>query len=166
MVKRVRNYILKQVLNSLPRMAFMKVNRWLLRQLGHQVDATSIIWSSVKLLGEVKLHLGRNSFVGDQCTITGGSSTVEIGDYCDISSNVSFVTGSHHIDLQGERIAGEGYSSDIKVGNRVWIGFGTIVLGGVEIGSNVIVATGSVVNKSLSSNAIYGGVPAKLIRTL
>jgi len=52
----------------------------------------------------------------------------------------------------------------IKIGNDVWIGANVIVLDGVTIGDGAIIATGAVVNKDVPPYAIYGGVPAKLIR--
>jgi len=36
----------------------------------------------------------------------------------------------------------------------------------VSIGPNVVVAAGSLVNKSLNPNGVYGGVPAKYICSL
>ncbi|MBQ2259669.1 MAG: sugar O-acetyltransferase, partial [Spirochaetales bacterium] len=54
----------------------------------------------------------------------------------------------------------------IKVGNNVWIGTGTIILAGVEIGDGSIVGAGSVVTKSIPSNVIAYGNPCKVIRKL
>lgn len=150
----------------IPSMAFFKLNVLIINLLGHKISKSARIWSTIKFSGIVTLQVGEDSFIGDSCIVTGGESTVYIGDYCDVSSNVSFVTGSHKIDFYGNHLAGEGYSSDIRVGNRVWIGFGCIVLGGVKIGNNVIIAAGSLVNKDIPDNIIYGGVPAKFIRDL
>ena len=52
----------------------------------------------------------------------------------------------------------------IKIGNDVWIGANVIVLDGVTIGDGAIIAAGAVVTKDVPPYAIYGGVPAKLIR--
>lgn len=40
-----------------------------------------------------------------------------------------------------------------------------IILKGVTIGVNAIIAAGSLVNKDVSANSLYGGVPAKLIES-
>jgi acetyltransferase-like isoleucine patch superfamily enzyme len=52
----------------------------------------------------------------------------------------------------------------VTVGSDVWIGAGSIVLDGVNIGDGAIIAAGAVVNKDVPPYAIVGGVPAKLIR--
>lgn len=50
------------------------------------------------------------------------------------------------------------------LGNNCWLGYGVVILDGVTVGDNVIVAAGSVVTKDVPSNCIVGGVPARLIR--
>lgn len=52
----------------------------------------------------------------------------------------------------------------ITIGNDVWIGINVTILDGVKIGDGAIIAAGSVVNRDVPDYAIYGGVPAKLIR--
>jgi acetyltransferase-like isoleucine patch superfamily enzyme len=52
----------------------------------------------------------------------------------------------------------------IAIGADVWIGANCIITAGVTIGDGAVVAAGSVVTKDVASNAIVGGVPAKLIR--
>jgi len=52
----------------------------------------------------------------------------------------------------------------INIGNDVWIGSNVTILDGVNIGDGAIIAAGAVVTKNIPDYAIYGGVPAKLIR--
>jgi len=47
--------------------------------------------------------------------------------------------------------------------DNVFIGSGSIILGGVRIGPNAIVAAGSMVNKDVPEGSIVGGCPAKVI---
>lgn len=58
-----------------------------------------------------------------------------------------------------------GYSivGNVKIGNRVFIGWGSIVLCGVTIGDDVIIGAGSVVTKDIPSNSIAVGNPAKVV---
>lgn len=51
----------------------------------------------------------------------------------------------------------------IEVMDNVFIGLGAIILPGVKIGSNSIVAAGSVVTKDVPHNSVVGGNPAKVI---
>lgn len=58
------------------------------------------------------------------------------------------------------------YKTDcIDIKDNVFIGSNSIILPGVTINSNVIVAAGSVVTKSVPSNSVVGGNPAKVICT-
>lgn len=59
-------------------------------------------------------------------------------------------------------------NTTIKIGNNVWIGANSLILGGVNItGNNVVIAAGSVVTKSFSeSNVVLAGCPAKIIKQI
>ena len=57
------------------------------------------------------------------------------------------------------------YIGDIHIGDNVFIGSNTTVLGGANIASNVIIGAGSLINKDISPNSVWGGVPAKFICT-
>jgi acetyltransferase-like isoleucine patch superfamily enzyme len=54
----------------------------------------------------------------------------------------------------------------IRVGNNVFIGYGSIILPNVDIGDNCIIAAGSVVTGNVSSDSVVGGVPAKFIKSI
>ena len=53
-----------------------------------------------------------------------------------------------------------------EIGNNVYISAGARVLGNIKIGDNVIIGANSVVIKSVPSNCIVAGVPAKVIKTI
>ena len=52
---------------------------------------------------------------------------------------------------------------NINVGNNVHIGFNAIIMPGVSIGNDCIIAAGAVVTKSVPAGEIWGGVPARFI---
>lgn len=96
--------------------------------------------------------------------LTPESYLIKIGNNVTISNAVSFVTHDNSIikvltnatDLFG----------DITIGDNCFIGSHTLILYGVEIPNNVIVAAGSVVAHSIKeSNVIIAGNPAKVIST-
>lgn len=56
--------------------------------------------------------------------------------------------------------------ANVKIGNKVFIGAGSIVLPGVTIGDNVIIGAGSIVSKNIQSNSLAVGSPANIICSL
>jgi len=54
----------------------------------------------------------------------------------------------------------------ITVGNNVFLGYKSIILPGVTIGDNVVIGAHSVVSKSIPSNTVAAGVPAKPIKDI
>jgi acetyltransferase-like isoleucine patch superfamily enzyme len=53
----------------------------------------------------------------------------------------------------------------VDIGNNVFVGYRTIIMRGVTIGVNYVVAAGAVVTHNVPSGPVIGGVPAKLICT-
>ncbi|MOA49611.1 2,3,4,5-tetrahydropyridine-2,6-dicarboxylate N-acetyltransferase [compost metagenome] len=57
-------------------------------------------------------------------------------------------------------------SSPVFIEDNVWIGEKAVILKGVRIGHNSIVAAGAVVTKNVPPFSIVAGVPAKVIKTV
>ena len=77
----------------------------------------------------------------------------------------SLYAAGHPFDAE-YRATGAEYAWPIKIGNNVWIGGGTKIVGGVSIGNNTVIAAGSVVTKSIPSGVLAGGNPCKVIREI
>lgn len=96
--------------------------------------------------------------------ITAEPYLVEIGDNCTISTEVSLIT---HDACIGIYMGRENYSDicgKITIGNNCFIGNKAIILYGVTIPDNTIVAAGSVVTRSITtSGCILAGNPAKVV---
>ncbi len=90
---------------------------------------------------------------------------VTFGNHVFIAPNCLFTTAEHALDVE-QRNEGLEVALPINVGNNVWIGAGTIVLGGVTIGDNTVIGAGSVVTKSIPSDVIAVGVPCKVLRKI
>ena len=58
------------------------------------------------------------------------------------------------------------YSFKSIIGNNVYIAANSTVIGGIEIGDNVIIGAGSVVTKDVPSNSVVVGNPARVIRSI
>ena len=94
---------------------------------------------------------------------------IEIGDYVLIGGGCKIWDTDFHSMGSMERMhKGDSKvkSIPISIGNYAFIGGSSTILKGVTIGCHSIVATGSVVTKNIPDNEIWGGNPARYIKTL
>lgn len=116
-----------------------------------------------------ELNVGNNVDIGWMTTIAVGQ-TVSIGNNVRIAGR-ALLAGypGHPLDAQA-RAAGmpetDTQTGDIILQDDVWLATGVMVMAGVYIGKNTIVAAGSVVTHDLPENVLAAGVPARVIRTL
>jgi len=110
------------------------------------------------------IEIGENFYANHNCIFLDGA-LVSFGANVFIAPNCSFSTTGHPINFE-QRNKGFEYSYPIIVGNNVWFGVGVNVLPGVTIGDNVVVGSGSIVNKDIPSNVVVAGNPAKIIRNI
>ncbi|MBQ8133609.1 MAG: acyltransferase [Clostridia bacterium] len=98
----------------------------------------------------------------------GRAPYISIGNNCIICSGVSIIAHDYSwkiLEKSHSKLLPSG-GMPIKIGNNVFIGVNSTILGNVEIGDNVIIAAGSVVCKSLPPNTVCAGNPAKVVKTL
>jgi acetyltransferase-like isoleucine patch superfamily enzyme len=88
---------------------------------------------------------------------------VTIGDGCLIGHNV--VSATLNRDLRPSRRA-DVHPAPIVIGRNVWIGSNAIVLPGVTIGDNAVVAAASVVSRDIPADTVVVGSPARMMRAL
>jgi acetyltransferase-like isoleucine patch superfamily enzyme len=55
-------------------------------------------------------------------------------------------------------------TAPVIISDNVWIGMNAIILKGVTIGENSVVAAGAVVTKSVPANVVVAGNPAAVVR--
>lgn len=96
----------------------------------------------------------------------------EIGGGCVIAHGLGLVVGGYTVIgedctlLQGVTL-GEARFDELdypRLGNRVTISAGALVLGGVEVGDDALVAAGAVVLADVPPGAVAAGVPARILR--
>lgn len=136
----------------------------LMRRLGYDVDRTACIWArasfrsrTVKIGPQVFINVG---FFYD------GFLPLEIGANVRIGQFVRIITGSHQIGPPTQRCLVDAVGGPVVIGSGCWIGSGVTILPGVTIGDGCVIAAGSLVTKSTEPNALYAGVPARLVRAL
>jgi maltose O-acetyltransferase len=119
----------------------------------------------IQLYGDGEIILGQNSYVGALSTLQAErGSRITIGKHCRISHNVRIYTMSNYPDQDFTAAKVSKISGDVTIGDGVWIGVNVFIGPGISIGNNAIVGANSVVSTSIPDGAIYGGIPAKLIR--
>lgn len=94
---------------------------------------------------------------------------ITIGNNVKIGANVVLIdTDSHSLDFNKRRNPMTDWSEpkEIVIEDDVFIGMNSIILKGVQIGARSIVGAGSVVTKSIPSDCVAAGNPARIIKKL
>lgn len=111
-------------------------------------------------------HIKRGMKVGENCSIMDGS-TFDYG-HCNlisIGNNVTIAPQAYLLahDASTKRDLGYTKIGRIEIKDNVFIGARALVMPGVTVGENSIVAAGAVVTKDVPSNSVVAGNPAKVI---
>ena len=99
----------------------------------------------------------------------GGGITIE--DKVLIGSGVHLYTNNHNFNEIEQLIYDQGYptptlNDSIHLKTGCWIGASAMLLPGVEVGKNSVVAAGSVVVKSIPDFTVVAGSPARVLKCL
>lgn len=110
-------------------------------------------------LGAIVAHrsavIHRDAFIGAYCVI--GSAT--IGEGANVASRVSITSGRRQ--HQPGEDPGEPILGHVTIGDRAWIGEGSIIM--ADVGADAVVGAGSVVVNPVAPGAIVVGNPAREI---
>jgi acetyltransferase-like isoleucine patch superfamily enzyme len=143
-----------------------KARPLILKTLKPYVD--EIYLNTPKIYGAAKrVNISKLSKVSNTLFNTfSGNITVE--DYAFMGHNVSLLTGTHDIGLIGEERMSDipTKGRNIIVGEGVWIGSNSIILGPCKIGKNSVIAANSVVLKDVGEGVLVGGAPAREIKRI
>ena len=113
---------------------------------------------------ELIIFLIFNSRVPSQVKIGKNSKFAYSGIGCVIHKDV--IIGNFCLIGQGITIGGRGPRKGVpKIGNKVYIGAGSRILGPIVIQDNVIIGPNAVVINDIPSGSIVGGIPAKIIKS-
>ena len=108
---------------------------------------------------DATLEIGDNVIIGSLSNLI-CSKSIQIGNDCLIGWDVEI-----H-DTDGHKIVRDGFelAKPIAIGDHVWVGSRAMILKGVKIGSNSVVAKGAIVTRDVPENCIVAGSPARVIR--
>lgn len=96
-----------------------------------------------------------------------GRGGLTIADHVIIGPQVTIMTSMHKFkDANFLPYDEHEILKPVKIGEASWIGYGVIIMPGIEIGRGCIVGAGSVVTNSFSDGSIIAGNPAKLINQI
>ena len=110
------------------------------------------------------IRVGARFFANFLCVVLDPAS-VDIGDDVFFGPGVHVYTATHPIDA-GERIRGPELARPVRIGSRVWIGGGSIVLPGVTIGDGTTIGAGSVITREVPAGVVAAGNPCRVLRVL
>jgi acetyltransferase-like isoleucine patch superfamily enzyme len=109
--------------------------------------------------------IGEGTWIG-AFTVIDGSGGLVIGSGCDISCGAQIYTHSTARRCVSGRRYGSVDRAPTAIGDRVFIGANAVVLMGVTIGDESIVAAGAVVNRDVPPRTVVAGVPARRVGTV
>lgn len=164
------------------------------RGFGAFGQGSIICFPTNTIFNERYIHIGTGTMIGPQSTLSAGmvpgqvclsDPVVRIGDRCLIGKGSGIVghfsveigddvwTG-HHVYITDQNHGYEDVTMPISrqtmperpvsVGNGSWIGHGSVILPGAQIGEHVTIGANSVVTGSIPSFSVAAGNPAKVIR--
>lgn len=108
---------------------------------------------------DAKITIGDN--VGISSTTINCWKSVSIGNNVRIGANVVIMDSDFHLDDPRTN-----QPNEIVIDDNVWLGGNVVVMKGVHIGCNSIIAMNSVVTHDIPENSIAAGSPAKVVRII
>lgn len=123
----------------------------------------------IKFLRREGVKIGEGCVIDKSAEFGTEPYLIELGNKVRITKDVRFIT--HDGSLWVLRNIGladinSDYFGQIKIGDNTNIGWNAIILPGVTIGKNCIIAAGAVVTKDVPDNNVVAGVPAKTIEQI
>ncbi len=131
----------------------------LLKLFGAKIGKNIIIKPCINIKFPWNLMIGDNVWIGENVWID-NLTLITIGNNVCISQGAMLINGNHNY----KSVNFDLMLQPIVIENGVWICAKSIVNGGVTVGENAVLLTGSVANNSLEANSIFQGVPAIKVR--
>jgi len=119
--------------------------------------------SPVKYARHIGVNIGENNLIG-KGHWSSEPYLITVGNNCQLTNCKLFTHGGAGV-LRDKHPDFDCFGK-VVIGNYVYIGTNALIMPGVTIGDNVLIAAGSVVTKSVPSRMVVAGNPAKIICTI
>ena len=166
------------------------------RRFGAFGEGSIICFPVTSLMNERHIEIGENTMIGPHVALSAGMApgqeclsqpVVRIGDRCLIGRG-SGIVGHFSIDIGDDVWTGHhvyitdqnhGYDNvdipisqqsmpekPVRIGSGSWLGHGTVVLPGADIGEHVVIGANSVVAGRIPSFSVAVGAPARVVKSM
>ena len=117
--------------------------------------------------GMLTLQIGDGTYIGRLVQINAWRS-VALGSNVLIADRVFISDADHNFTDTNIpiRLQGDSFLGAVTLKDGCWIGIGAVILPGVTVGRNAVVAANAVVTKDVPDCVVVGGIPAKIIKQL
>ncbi len=114
------------------------------------MDYAANIRDGFAVISDGDLQIGHNCFFNRNVSIT-CLDKITIGDYVTVANNVVIVDHDHDFHTGRNHYT----TAPVTIDDNVWIGANCVILKGVHIGENAVIAAGSVVFKDVPANTVH-----------
>ncbi|MCC6723723.1 MAG: sugar O-acetyltransferase [Saprospiraceae bacterium] len=129
---------------------------------GQKIDSSTTVFVPFYTNFGRHIRLGKGVFINHACTFLDlGGITIEDGVM--IGPKVSLISENHPTDPTTRKTL---ELKPVLIKRNAWIGANAVILHGVTVGENSVVAAGAVVTSDVPDNTVVGGVPAKVIKSI
>ena len=136
----------------------------LLKQLFGSLSGEAVVEPPFYCDYGYNIHVGEGFYANFDCVIL-DVCEVRVGRGCLLGPGVHIYTATHPLDAE-KRAGGREYGKPVRIGNNVWIGGRAVILPGVSIGDNAVIAAGAVIAVDVPENTLAAGNPAVIRKRL
>ncbi|MFI2744581.1 acyltransferase [Zhouia sp. PK063] len=148
------------ILNSfLLRLPSRRIRKFVLSRILAQMGKKTNFLRNVEIRNGKNIYVGNNSVINQNILLDGRGGVLKIGNNVDIAQETNIWTLGH--DQNSDYHESKG--GNVIIDDYVWIASRVTILPNVIIGKGAVIASCSVVTKSVPEMAIVAGVPAKII---
>lgn len=141
----------------------MKLKRIIKKLYGNVLS----VLNKTKYVRWIGLNFGEDLRIYGNPTKMFGSEPwcITLGNHVHITDEVKFITHDGGTLIYRHLVPDLEITKPITVGDYVYFGTRSMIMPGVNIGNNCIIAAGAIVTHDVPDNSVVAGVPARVIKT-